>query len=339
MHNLFLPTNFLQANTPESFVGYSIRIFLEGVPIFVAISGFLLLPRETQGKKILLKIKKMLLLIVIWFVLYSISLKLLYGQSLNLRNSILDFLRLNSSNSQAGFLWYLQSLIGVYLLLPIISYIYRNNQKLYHYLTAIVVICSAGINTVMLLITPIASLLGMKELPSAIQTFMSAYAPLHEVSFLSFFLIGSELYIFRDQLKTQKAKKYALISLIMSIVICIAYGITIAFINPGLYKEKFVYGSMPMLIILASIYTLTQNFQKNGRISRFICQIGENSLGIYLLHFFIIHICRFFGITTFLSQAPWGIGVFFENIAILMIAYMVTILLKRIPCIQKLFML
>lgn len=336
-HSTILPSNFLQAKSPESFVGYAIQIFLEGVPIFVMISGFLLLPKKIDIRKYFGKIKKMFLLIVIWCLLYSICLRFLHGDTLNLRVVILDFLNLKSVGPihQSGFLWYLQSLIGIYILLPILGYIFSNNKKIYHYLTIVIILCSAGITTIMLFVNPLASLLGMKELPTAIKTFLSAYTPLKGVSFLSFFLVGGEIYLFRDCLKTQKAKKYAYITLITSIVVCITYGIVSAFIDPKLYNNYFVYDSIFMLIILVSLYTITQDYKKKSFFSKLFCSIGQNSLGIYLLHIFIIQVFGILQIRNFALQIPWGIGVLLENIIILLIAYFMTKILAKIPYIRK----
>lgn len=288
-------------------------------------------------KKLFTKIWKIFILILVWSIFYFISLRLLYNDQINFRIIALDFLNLNTrAIHQSGFLWYLQSLIGIYLLLPVLSYVFIHNKRIYHYLTVIVVICSAGSAAITMIANPIAALLGMKELPKAIQAFLSVYAPLRNVSFLSFFLVGREIYLLRDRLHTLKAKKYAYLSLIASILICIAYGIATAFINPNLYSNYFVYGSIFMLIIIISLYTITQDYHQKGHPSKLVCSIGKNTLGIYLLHVFIIQILSVSGVTSFLLKTPWGIGVFCENIIILLITYLLTLALTRIPYIRKL---
>lgn len=53
------------------------------------------------------------------------------GSEITIIGLIHNVLKTNISNSYNGVLWFLQSLLGIYLLYPILNYIYVNKYELY----------------------------------------------------------------------------------------------------------------------------------------------------------------------------------------------------------------
>lgn len=93
-----------------------------GVPLFLMISGYLLLDREYDSEKIRSFYKntwlKLLIVAEIWFVIFEIF-NIIRGKGATFTRIIEDLFFFNSI--YVSHLWYLPMILGLYLLLPLIS--------------------------------------------------------------------------------------------------------------------------------------------------------------------------------------------------------------------------
>lgn len=95
-----------------------------GVPLFLAISGYLLLDRDFSTSEKIIKFYKtnllpLLLTVEIWVVLYYIIQVLFNSQTFELRNLIdnMLFMRVN----EFSHFWYMPMIIGLYIAIPFIA--------------------------------------------------------------------------------------------------------------------------------------------------------------------------------------------------------------------------
>lgn len=111
------------------------------VPLFVMITGALLLKKEQTVKKSLHKFAHYLLILILWSAAYIIiGDNIFYNKHIDLKQSLIMFL----SNKVWFHLWYLYLLLGIYLILPLISNIVKNfSDKLMKYLFVLFILSIA----------------------------------------------------------------------------------------------------------------------------------------------------------------------------------------------------
>lgn len=91
-----------------------------GVPIFLMISGYLLLDREYNEKRTVLFWKKnwlhLLICTEIWFFIYEMFLKIYAGKSIGILQILADMFFLHEID--VSHLWYMPMILGFYILIP-----------------------------------------------------------------------------------------------------------------------------------------------------------------------------------------------------------------------------
>lgn len=92
------------------------------VPIFIMISGVLLIGKKMDGKKIWSNTKKALLLLVVWNVFYILLQAILWGPEEPIWKQILS---LPVKRGPSGHLWYAHFLVWLYLFSPIVNALYQ----------------------------------------------------------------------------------------------------------------------------------------------------------------------------------------------------------------------
>ena len=133
LHTELFKFNFIEDKTFLNIIGYCFRIILEGVPFFAFINGLLLFRKtDIDIKKHYKKCLKILLLVLIWGLLLT------FLGFLISNNKIVDFkylfnnlLEIKVGNDYNGILWFLLSLLNVYLLYPVLLFIHK---KTIHFL-------------------------------------------------------------------------------------------------------------------------------------------------------------------------------------------------------------
>jgi surface polysaccharide O-acyltransferase-like enzyme len=329
IHCYFLENNFINNPSIETFIGYIFRMFIEGVPIFVFVNGYLMFSKDYSLKKIINKIFKIIFILFIYAFIYYIIYIVINNQTFSIKESIITFLNTNINDEMHGFLWFLQSLSVVYILYPVLKYIYDNNSKLFDYLFIIILIFSVGINLVNLILNPITNILEMKSILPALNNFINSLQPFTNISFLSFFMLGAECLKYKDIILKNKNK--VIIIGIVGIVIPIIYGILISFLNKNVYSNNFMYNTIFMLTFLVLLYISTINFKNNNLITKIITGIGKNSMGIYLTHQAFIKVFLKYLNLPFSTN----INKFVICIIVLILSNILTIIIKKIPLLNK----
>ena len=109
-----------------AFGGFSLgRI---GVPIFLMISGYLLLDRTYERDTIIKFWKnnwfKLLICTEIWFLIYELFLKYIIKQDVPVQIIIKDMLFIHKINM--GHVWYMPMILGMYVLIPFVAIVLKN---------------------------------------------------------------------------------------------------------------------------------------------------------------------------------------------------------------------
>ena len=85
LHSQLFITDFIKDNKISTYIQYFIRILCEGVAIFILVNGFLLInKKQFDFKKHLLKTLKIFAILVIWSIILTISMQLIYKEPLKI---------------------------------------------------------------------------------------------------------------------------------------------------------------------------------------------------------------------------------------------------------------
>lgn len=115
------------------------------IPLFFMASGYFMLNRSVDWKKIINKVKKIILFVTIWGIVFW----LLYGimdRRLTLYQLAVNILGPYIQKGHLGQFWFLASLIIVYLLSPILINFKMNHHKLYYVSLATLIVLSAALS-------------------------------------------------------------------------------------------------------------------------------------------------------------------------------------------------
>lgn len=213
LHAGLLRTDFIAHPKVGTYMQYALRLLSEGVPLFVMINGFLVLHREHFDiKKHIHKTIKLLGLLLMWSIILYVSKALIWGEAISIRSIVITIFQTNISNKYTGVLWFLQSFIALYLIVPFIIIIKKTSYKAYQYLFALSFVCSIGVNTLKLMTDLGVALFGLKHL-NDIVPYVNRLLPLSNSSFVFFFLFGDFIYQYKDRIM-ESSKKFITLGLI-----------------------------------------------------------------------------------------------------------------------------
>ena len=132
IHTVGVPYN----NTPiesKKWIGYLILNVIPrcGVPIFIMISGILLIGKEQSVKKVCQNVKKAVFLLIVWNLVYILVQNLLWGSTESILRQVLS---LPVKRGPSGHLWYSYFLVWLYLFSPVVRILYQalsNRMRIY----------------------------------------------------------------------------------------------------------------------------------------------------------------------------------------------------------------
>ncbi|WP_338069728.1 acyltransferase [Bifidobacterium vespertilionis] len=261
-----------------------------GVPLFIAITGYLMLSRDYSGQNLARFIKHNFLPLLFAFEFWNIVTYIVdhyYIISIStLRTAIFSSLFL--SDTPMGHMWYLQMITGVYLALPLIASALQkikesgNNKYLLPF-TFLFVIYQSIVPTALQL----ANLLGyntdfqIKYYP-AISNFSWILCPL---------LIG---YASRQGFFKRVPKFISVLLLLLSLLLLTADGYCWLMYStpdkPAL--PPFPLNDTFILFALLAIFIVVENVQWNDVLPSIVTSsfkaIAKQSFGIYIIHFPIV---------------------------------------------------
>lgn len=294
-----------------------------GVPIFLMTSGALLLQRSYSIKQIYKRIGLLAVSLVIMLMVYEITVSLCDAGSSQL--SVINVFRNTMTDLLLGtgptYSWYLYTLIGIYIILPILKvYVDAVNETIYRYTLLIIWIVSSVIPFVMLII-PADISMSVQMLLMGTNTFSG---------FVGYFLLG--YYLEKYDLRVPERILAILGVLGIGIIICLVV------INPGIMEDYMRYYMPGVVIYGVAMYVLirrlAQRFQ-DTKICGVLSDLGTKTLGIYMLHMpVVMMVDKYIDLNNYCTvNLIWEVPAF--SFAVLIITYIIVCIMRRIPGVQR----
>jgi len=324
LHCLNWEINFIENKNITTYSMFFLRIFSEGVPIFIFVNGFLIINKQFDEKKHLKKILNIFILIIVWSVINIISIKYIKCESIQIKEVIKNILTTNINNIYTGPLWFLQNLIMLYLIFPVLKAVHDSNKRLYDYFFILVTIFTVGIQFINNILSIIDGIFKV-NLNNYITTFVLTYNPINNGSFIFYFMLGGYIFEKKEIFEKKKNRIIAFILSIICIIISYVMAISISKITNVLVPDNFNYCSIFTAVFIIGLYAISYKYvNKNNFYNKIIMDIGKNTLGIYFVHKILIVLLY-----------DYSIKYIFPMI-ILLLSYIIVRIMKKIPIIKKL---
>jgi len=299
-----------------------------GVPLFLMLSGVLLLAPSKRDESLNSFFKKRFSRIGLPFLFWSIIyfLWVLYVEKQPFTQ---DFIINGILGGPHLILWYLYMLIGLYLITPILRVLVAHfTDALYKYF---ICIWSIGV-----MLTPLIDLASIGRYQISENLFV---IPL----FVGYFIIGT--YLVNVKVRRRILAVLTLLGITLTAIgtcilaICVGGGGTYFF--QQYFSPTLILASLPFFMLLIS-YAKPKDapqMEKPSWKQRLIRTISENTLPIYLLHMIIIYLLQngfFFGFTLTGNTVNSIIGVPLMTVLTIAICLIIIVPLKKMPGIRKL---
>ena len=307
---------------------YFISVFFNSmarvcVPLFFMVSGIFLIKEDYDKKKYFARIKKFIIILVVWSIIYFLFNNNIFTSNINILNVL--FNSFFNANMTSRHLWFMYAIIGIYIALPFIQNMCKNLNREQENLFLILWILLSGL---VVLYVPLARLITKTnvDIEYPIPIINAAY-------YVGYFISGHILYERYRNIKSDKKKNilYLLGYLIPTLITCLStYFISIY--NGSVYDSMFWYRSIFTIISSFSLFILViineDKFQ-----NKYILKLSGLSFGVYLIHVIFLEIIKEnFKFINYSSVIIIPV----ITLLIYIISLMCSYILKKIPVIRKL---
>lgn len=291
------------------------------VPLFFMISGCLFLSDErNMTLKYLYKshILKMIIFLIFWSAVYKFANNI---QIIKSGQAMLSaFTEILAGNTQIH-LWYIYSIIGLYLITPVLK-IYANNSSKTQLLYGIICCFCIG---------PMTEFLQQFSCFSYLTNNLIRIKGGMEFGYIGYYLLG--YYIKKYEIVRKNRICIYFMGFLCSIV---TIGLVIGdCMNSQSIMERFWSYTMPCIAIASAAVFIFIKY-KNIRVkylANVLEAIAKRSLGIYGCHFLFVMVFWKVGITTF--SFPGIISVPIISAIVLLLSYYFSVLINKIPFLGK----
>lgn len=337
--NVFVQINALSSPSDyKAQIAYFIHAISSiAVPLFFMINGALLFNKPYNHSKHLRKTIKIIILGFLWSFISFIAISALKHESLTLVELMKGTWDLTLGKTE--HLWFLKALVLVYLLFPVLKIVFDSPDQsgILFYTMGLFFIFSFGDLALNQVLDVCRFLFNTNLLQGKQFNFFPNINPFGNYFYAAFyFVLGG--YLNSDRWKWSNiSTKMLLISFTIPWVFLYAYGI----LKSNLIGYSFdtvynAYYSIMTLIMVVSVYLLSQKLTyKNDLVREIVRKVGENTLGIYLVHK-IIHIAliEYLAKNQSIFTQGWIINNFCYALILLIISLWITEILRKLPFIR-----
>ena len=284
------------------------------VPLFLMVSGILLMEKKDSIPKLIKRIIRVIIPLIIITIIWT----MIHAKDIN----ILKMLNPFEVDYFPYWLWYLQAIILVYLLLPFIrKFTLKNIEKNSFKITII------SITTLFAIAFTIYNIIFKKDM-----MIITNLLPMP----ILYFIYG---YILSKKKFSKKIKNISIILLLLTLTIP-----TFIATKLMLLKQSYFflddYRNIYTLIITTTLFIIIkyyfENYNKDNIFTKIITHLSNNSYGIYLIHVFILEFMLNTPLIKELSAFYKLEAISIVIISTLIITDIIISIIKRIPGIKKL---
>ena len=279
-----------------------------GVPLFLMISGVLLLDKNYNYKKVFKCIIRVLIPVLVISLLLFIKDNGIKDISLFIKNII--------SKPYLVPYWYIYALIGIYLTIPFLQKMIKNfKDKDY------IVFC------ILFLIIP--TFVGSLKL----------YINFNINNYLSiaFFPVIISTAICGNYISKTKLTKRLFIISIFTFLISYSMMFISMYLpylnNQGVSYKLDSWNSFPIVLMTISIFYIARYIFENKNPNNIISAVASTTFGIYLIHFVLYD--RVYKTIKFIFNFNSILGILTLDIAVFIVCMVIIYILKKIPLVKK----
>lgn len=230
-------------------------LFCNGVPIFFAVSGALLLSKERPIRYYLKKMAKTALLVIIWSIIQTILCTIYRNEPIDTKAILLHVL--HQDLYYCNYMWYLCALFGIYSLTPFLESFVKKGRNELNYTIGFALLFSA--------------------LSGLAWKFNPIKGSMCNASF-AYYVMG---YVIYCTALLNKLQKHSLLILFVTLITLSLY----EFFIPDLVRTYigYDYTSIFGVIFICSFLVYVKSKEAYLTKHEIISYIGKNTLGIYLL--------------------------------------------------------
>ena len=289
------------------------------VPIFIIISGYLLLGKADSWKKSFQRLFRIVAVLLVsgfvYVVFYAVRSNPATAISITVKKMLTIYLE-----SPTNSFWYLYVYIGILLMLPFLQKLTSlMKRKDYHIFFVISFVCLSVIPVINHYI-PLTALAPWFEIPI-----------FHTYIFLLF--LGQ--YFSKFEIKKTKTGFLAAAVLFVAML---AFNVVATFFEYTVSNENYLFFEditlFPIVIESVCVFYMVSFVRLPSKAAKIISHLGATTFGIYLISDLTIEVLYpvYASMCAFVS--PMLAVIIFEA-AVFVIGYVITLLLKKIPFVKK----
>ena len=331
--------NFLEDDSSICFfLRYYIRTILSCcVPIFFFVNGYLLLNRDFNLKKHINKIIRLVLLTIIWGVIELFLLMYIRNEFLSAKNFIKGLW--NLKQGWINHLWFMQALIAIYLLFPLIKVAYDNRRDIFYFFLFVCAILTFGNVCVNVLASIVARLVFGVNIVFSYNMFsgFNVFRGVYGYAFV-YFCIGGIADEVLNKFNYFKRIWQNIALIIISMFGLFVIGVIFSYMKNDYWDVVWNgYDTIFTFINVICFFSLCKNISlKDNWFRRAIYIVSSNTLGIFFIHvlfnqYFKPYIKNF----EFISNIYGNI---IYTFIILFISLVTVLIIKKIPLLKNLVM-
>ena len=319
-----------------SYASYLFRTLLSAcVPLFFFTNGYLLLSKKFDLRKHIFKTVRLVVLTVLWGAINLLCMMVIRDEYMTVGefvNAIVHW-----KQDWINFLWYMGTLVCIYIFFPLLKLAFDNSKKIFVYFTSVCALMTFGNTFLSQMVSVGLGVLSGHTRSFDMINFFNIFTPFNGFYAYSlvYFCLGGMVKSSEDKIMVVPSAKRNVICSFGILASCVCLWAMGIFFSKGSGEVWDVvwhgYDSVFTLINVILLFVLSKNYTSQNR---FIKTVSQNTLGIYFIHSIFITASINFVMKYLVLQNVWFNLVY--ALAILIISLLVTVVIKKIPVVNNL---